>query len=497
MAGSPATGEDATDYFFRTPGELRKSGLFDEKDHCGSKLTSLQQAVNAGDVWVGRKDLYFRRDEAEVQPVGVEQAQIDLYRKVGRIQLPTLLLELDSQVHFSWKLLGREPKSADELLGVYGALLAAGTDLQSRGVAAMIRGVHASTIRRYMRAFENEPTLREANDALLNFARSHSIVNHWGTGFEASSDLMSLDASKHLYDARVDPKRRVHGVGVSQTVLDQWGIPYDQPLPLLNRQVGAALEGVVRQRVSPIRSLAVDTHGHTHFGSGLAKLLGFDLYTRWHDMRGQWVHVPRDWPTVPGLEPVLMRDLDPEFIQSELGELLRMAASINDGYGSATFLLERFGSAARNSRLHRAGTQWGQWWDSIYLCDYAAQPPLRRSVNRILVRGESVHQLERVIHAGPIRVDRGRRRDEKVMISGALTLLTNAVIAYNTWKLHQVIARCRESGQPVPSDEILAHIAPIGFRHINFQGVYRFPLERYLDRLLPSVLQRKIAAGAT
>jgi len=39
--------------------------------------------------------------------------------------------------------------------------------------------------------------------------------------------------------------------------------------------------------------------------------------------------------------------------------LLRMAASINDGYGSATFLLERFGSAARNSRLHRAGTQWG------------------------------------------------------------------------------------------------------------------------------------------
>ena len=41
MAGSPATGEDATDYFFRTPGELRKSGLFDEKDHCGSKLTSL------------------------------------------------------------------------------------------------------------------------------------------------------------------------------------------------------------------------------------------------------------------------------------------------------------------------------------------------------------------------------------------------------------------------------------------------------------------------
>jgi hypothetical protein len=40
-----------------------------------------------------------------------------------------------------------------------------------------------------------------------------------------SSDLMSLDASKHLYDARVDPKRRVHGMGVYQTILDQMGHP--------------------------------------------------------------------------------------------------------------------------------------------------------------------------------------------------------------------------------------------------------------------------------
>jgi hypothetical protein len=80
------------------------------------------------------------------------------------------------------------------------------------------------------------------------------------------------------------------------------------------------------------------------------------------------------------------------------------------------------------------------------------------------------------------------------MISGALTLLTNAVIAYNT-KLHQVLERSREAGRPVPSAEILAHIAPIAFRHINFQGIYRFPLDRYLDRLLPSVPQ-KLAAGA-
>ena len=461
-----------------------------------ASLAGLQDAVTAGDVWIGRKDLYFRRDEAAKQPEGVELAQISLYRDIGRVQLPTLLLELDARVRFSWKLLGREPKNPEELLGVYGALLAAGTDLESRGVARMIRGVHESTIRRYMRLLEAEPAMREANDALLQFARSHSIVNHWGTGFEASSDLMSLDASKHLYDARVDPKRRVHGMGVYQTILAQWGIVYDQPLPLLRRQVGAAIEGVVRQRTAPIRWLAVDTHGHTHIGLAIAKLLGFDLYFRQNDMRHQWLHLPRDWPEVPGLEPVLRRDLDLGLMHAELDELLRVAASIHDGYGSATYLLERMGSAASGSRLHRAGTQFGQLWGTVYLCDYAAQEPFRRSVNGILVRGESVHQLERVIHTGPIRSDRGRRGDEKVLISGALTLLTNAVIAYNTWKLHQVVERRRAAGKPVPAHDILAHISPIGFRHINFHGVYRFPLERYLDRLMPSAVSPPLVVGA-
>ncbi len=81
------------------------------------------------------------------------------------------------------------------------------------------------------------------------------------------------------------------------------------------------------------------------------------------------------------------------------------------------------------------------------------------------------------------------------MVSGALTLFTNAVNVYNTWQLHQVPKRSREAGRPVPRDEILAHIAPIAFRHINLQGIYRFPLERHLDRLLPLVPQT-IAAGA-
>jgi TnpA family transposase len=460
-----------------------------------ASLAGLEEAVADGSVWIGHKDIYFPRDPAEREPEGLELAQTQLYRQVGRVQFPTVLLELDARVHFTWRLLGREPKDARELLAVYAALLAAGTDLESRGIATMIRGVRVSTVRRYMRLLEAEPALRAANEALVTFARTHPIVNHWGSGYAASSDLMSLDASKHLYSARVDPKRRVHGMGIYQTVLDQWGIPYDAPLPLLQRQAGAAIEGVLRQRVTPIRQLAVDTHGFTFVGLGLAKFLGFDLCPRQHDMREQWLHVPRGWPQMPTLEKVLRRDINLELIHAEYNNALRLAASIAEGYTSATYVLERLGAAARGSPTYEALRHLGRLWTTVYLCDYAAQPPFRRTINRLLVRGESVHELERVIHYGPIRADRGRRRDELVLISGALTLLTNAVIAFNTWKLNEALEKRKASGRPLPPDTILAHVAPNAYSHINFRGIYRFPLEQYLDRLLPSANEVNAATG--
>jgi len=205
--------------------------------------------------------------------------------------------------------------------------------------------------------------------------------------------------------------------------------------------------------------------------------------------------VPRGWPEIPELEPILRRDVNLDDIHAEYDNLTRIAASIVEGYTSATFLLERLGSAARGSRLHRAGSQLGQLWRTVYLCDYTAQADFRRSINRLLVRGESLHQLQRAIHYGPIRADRGRRREELALISGALTLLTNAVVAYNTWKLNEAVESRRKAGRSVPADVILAHIAPIAFGHINFRGIYRFPLDRYVDRLVPSMPAVRKAVG--
>jgi hypothetical protein len=41
---------------------------------------------------------------------------------------------------------------------------------------------------------------------------------------QASADMMSLDASRHLWSARVDPRRRTYVAGIYTHLLDRRGI---------------------------------------------------------------------------------------------------------------------------------------------------------------------------------------------------------------------------------------------------------------------------------
>ena len=66
-----------------------------------------------------------------------------------------------------------------------------------------------------------------------------------------------------------------------------------------------------------------------------------------------------------------------EPIREGWDDLLRVAATIDEGWRSATDVPERFGSAARGDRIYRAGHALGQLLRTVYLCDYFTLPTLQ------------------------------------------------------------------------------------------------------------------------
>jgi hypothetical protein len=93
---------------------------------------------------------------------------------------------------------------------------------------------------------------------------------------------------------------------------------------------------------------------------------------------------------------------------------------------------------------------------------------------RSLNQGEAVHSPQRALHHGLITAKRGRTTEQLGAISGALTLLANIVMAWNTHRLQSVLDRAL-AAYP---DAALRRITPIGHQRINPRGILTFDLTR-------------------
>lgn len=78
---------------------------------------------------------------------------------------------------------------------------------------------------------------------------------------------------------------------------------------------------------------------------------------------------------------------------------------------------------------------------------------------------------------------RGRRREELAAQSGALALLTNITMAWNTHHMDKVHKMWREQDPEKVTAPMLRHITPVRYAHINFRGVFAFQMQPYRDRL--------------
>jgi TnpA family transposase len=174
-------------------------------------------------------------------------------------------------------------------------------------------------------------------------------------------------------------------------------------------------------------------------------------------------------------------------------ELLRLAASVKHGWYPATEALDRFGSAAAGDPVYEAGDELGKLLRTLYLCDYLSNPVFRGEILDLLNQGEAVHSLQRAVHNGVITAKHGRTMEELGAISGALTLLANIVMAWNTHRFQ--LAADRVPGEY--PDEVLSHIAPVSYRHINLRGILTFDLSQLGPSLLghsPAAVQDRAAS---
>jgi TnpA family transposase len=148
---------------------------------------------------------------------------------------------------------------------------------------------------------------------------------------------------------------------------------------------------------------------------------------------------------------------------------------------SASELMRSILRSKRPSTLARAIASLGRIPKTLYMLSYIDDEHYRRRILTQLNRGEGRHSVARAVFHGQRGELRQRYREGQEDRLGALGLVVNAIVLWNTMYMEAALQQLRDEGMEV-RDEDVARLSPLVHHHINFQGRYSFALSEAVAR---------------
>ena len=153
-----------------------------------------------------------------------------------------------------------------------------------------------------------------------------------------------------------------------------------------------------------------------------------------------------------------------------------MTASIKVGTVAPSAILRRLAAYPRQNALAKALREIGRLERTLFMLDWISDPALRLRTNAGLNKGEARNALARAVFFHRLGEIRDRTFENQRYRASGLNLTVAAIILWNTVYLGRAVDELRSSGEIIP-DELLGHVAPLGWEHIAFNGDYVWPTQ--------------------
>lgn len=155
--------------------------------------------------------------------------------------------------------------------------------------------------------------------------------------------------------------------------------------------------------------------------------------------------------------------------------MLRLAGSLKLGRISAIDIMKTLQSNDRPTRLAQALAEFGKIEKTLHLLTYIDDEAKRRATLTQLNRGEARHSLARVVFHGKRGELRQRYREGQEDQLGALGLVVNIIVLWNTMYMAAAIDQLKLQGFLVKEEDV-ARLSPLTHEHINMLGRYSFTI---------------------
>lgn len=408
-------------------------------------------------------------------PNEVDELNRRIYALLPRIKITELLAEVDSWTGMNKNFTHlRSSKTVKDIKLLLTAILA---DAINLGVVRMADACPEIAYHRLSWVADwhiREETYSKALADVVDFHHKVPFAAHWGAGTTSSSDGQRFRAG-----ARGEAVGQINArYGYEPSVMfythisDQFSPFYATVINATARDATHVLDGLLYHESSlRIEEHYTDTAGFTDHVFALCHLLGFRFAPRIRglaDNRIASFDKPAQYPELQGL---LGGRVNTRLVAAQWTEILRLATSIKTGTVTASLILRKLGAYPRQNSLAQALRELGRVERTLYTLDWLSDPALRRRAQVGLNKGEAKNALSRAVFFNRLGEVRDRSYEDQRQRASGLNLVVASIILWNTLYLSRAVEALHGQGHDVP-DELLAHLSPLGWGHINLTGDY-------------------------
>ena len=422
------------------------------------------------------------------EPCSLLQLRAAVSDLMPRVDLPEILLDIAARTGFSeaFTHVSERNARADNLVTSLCAVLLGGAC--NTGLEPLIRTDNPALRRDRLswvsQNYIRDDTLSAANAILVGAQSQLELAQVWGGGEVASADGMRFVVPVRTVHAGPNPKYFGTGRGVTwyNLISDQFSGLNAITVPGTLRDSLVLLAVVLEQQteLQPTQ-IMTDTGAYSDVVFGLFRLLGYHFSPRLADVGGT-----RFWRTRPDADYGKLNGLARQSVKLDLiaehwDDLLRLAGSLKLGRVPATGIMRTLQTGDRPTRLAQALAEFGRIEKTLHTLTYIDDESKRRATLTQLNRGEGRHSLARAVFHGKRGELRQRYREGQEDQLGALGLVVNIIVLWNTLYMTAAVERLKQHGYPV-LEEDLARLSPLIYEHINMLGRYSFAVPEEVAR---------------
>lgn len=418
-----------------------------------------------------------------------------------RLDLPELILEVHARTDFAaaFTHASEGAARAEDVATTICAVLVA--EATNTGFEPLVR-LDAPALRRsrlswVKQNFLRADTLTAANAMLVAAQNAIPLAHEWGGGEVASADGLRFTVPVRTIHSGPNPHYfgQKRGVTWYNLASDQFTGLNAVTVPGTLRDSLNLLAVVLEQEteLSPTE-IMTDTAGYTDTVFGIFHLLGYQFSPRLADIGGARFWRIDGKADYGALDELAAHRINVKLIAEQWDDLLRLAGSLKLGVVRAAGITRTLQTNDRPTKLARALQELGRLAKTLYMLRFIDDESYRRRILVQLNRGEGRHQLARIIFHGKRGELRQRYREGQEDQLGALGLVVNLVVLWNTIYMDAALDRLHAEGFDVRPEDV-ARLSPLGFKHINMLGRYAFTLPETVARGELRPLRDPNAAG--